>query len=384
MSDNEYPWEGEEEHVDGRRRRRSDGKRFDDGRAATRARAARRLVQQGTPGEAETPAAPTEPWPREAPAPDPVPQPESAAAGWTPYGADARWTTAELPAATRAPAPSANGAQARATNGAPAHTATRAPAPPGGRAQPVGAAPAPVPPGGTGGAGVRSRNTLLVVLAAVALALTVLAVVVLGGGANGAVTVPTLRGQDLATANSVLQELGLRTVIAAPASDAEVPQGAVVGTLPPAGTAVREGDVVTLTASAGPEPVSVPAVVGRPEAAARAALLAAGLAAGLRVEEPDPDVPAGSVLRTEPSAGSQADPGDSVALVVSSGPPPVVLPRVIGLQVAEAGERLEEAGLRTEVQSVTSGPPGQVMDQTPEPGTVVEPGGTVVLVVGAQ
>jgi serine/threonine-protein kinase len=223
---------------------------------------------------------------------------------------------------------------------------------------------------------------MLGLLAALLVAVAVAAGIALAGGTGSEeVVVPAVRGQDLATANNVLQGLGLRTIIAAPIADAEVPEGGVVGTVPPAGTSLRTGEFVTLTASTGPEPIAVPAVVGLPESAARAALQEAGLTPGARVAEPNDDVPAGEVLRAEPAPGTLVDAAGTVTLVVSSGPEPVVLPRVIGLTADEARRQLEQLGLTVETTAV-AGDAGRVVDQVPDPGVSVQRGDSVVLVVG--
>jgi serine/threonine-protein kinase len=197
------------------------------------------------------------------------------------------------------------------------------------------------------------------------------------------VEVPVVRGEDLSTATNVLQELGLRTVLAPPVYDDQIPRNAVISSNPPAGTTMPSDGVVTVTYSNGPEPLVVPPLAGQPEESARDALGQVGLTAGLRVEEPSDQVPSGAVVRTEPAAGTEVSPAATVTLVVSSGPPPVVLPRVIGLAQNEAEAQLGRDGLRVEVerQAHSSVPQGRVIDQTPAPGTVAQPGSAVVLVV---
>lgn len=63
------------------------------------------------------------------------------------------------------------------------------------------------------------------------------------------------------------------------------------------------------------------------------------------VDEPSDDMPAGSVLRTDPVAGARLDEGDEFLIVVSSGPAPRVLPELAGLTVEQATAALGELGL---------------------------------------
>ena len=71
--------------------------------------------------------------------------------------------------------------------------------------------------------------------------------------------------------------------------------------------------------------VSVPNVVNLTQAAASAAIASAGLTVGTVSTAPSTTVPAGSVISQNPSGGTLVSPGSAVALVVSSGPPPVTL-----------------------------------------------------------
>jgi beta-lactam-binding protein with PASTA domain len=97
-----------------------------------------------------------------------------------------------------------------------------------------------------------------------------------------------------------------------------------------------------LARSAGGSNVAAPQLVGltQDEAAARAAK--AGLV--VHVEQRDVDDPAGRVISQAPSAGAFLDDGGTVRLVVSRGPPPVVIPDVAGQPEDQATLTLAGAG----------------------------------------
>jgi hypothetical protein len=82
---------------------------------------------------------------------------------------------------------------------------------------------------------------------------------------------------------------------------------------------VNQGSTVRVVLSAGPAPVSVPAVVGQPASAAQGALEAVRLRATL-VQVPAPGTPAGVVTGQSPRAGSRLLPGSSVSLRVAEAP----------------------------------------------------------------
>ncbi len=97
-----------------------------------------------------------------------------------------------------------------------------------------------------------------------------------------------------------------------------------------------------LAQSAGGTTVSAPQLVGltQDEAAARTAK--AGLV--VKVEKRDVDDPAGRVISQSPAAGAWLDNGGTVHLVVSRGPPPVVIPDVAGQPEQQASLVLTAAG----------------------------------------
>ena len=97
-------------------------------------------------------------------------------------------------------------------------------------------------------------------------------------------------------------------------------EGYVIESDPKKGEELKDGDVVTLTVSRGPEikEVSVPDVEGDDVESARSALSQRNLQAN--VTERESDRPAGEVLEQSPKGGTTAEEGSTVDLVVSSGP----------------------------------------------------------------
>jgi hypothetical protein len=97
-------------------------------------------------------------------------------------------------------------------------------------------------------------------------------------------------------------------------------------------------------------------------------------------------VPADSVISQNPVAGTQAVTGSAVALVVSTGPPPVATPNVVGLEQAAATNAITGAGLTIGTVATASSstvPAGFVIGQNPIGGTQVVTGSAVALVVSS-
>ncbi len=141
--------------------------------------------------------------------------------------------------------------------------------------------------------------------------------IVVSGGPSQ-VTVPNVAGQSQAAATAALQADPFDFKVTAQAqASASVAQGNVIGTNPQAGAGAAKGAAVTLIVSSGPEQVKVPAVEGKTEADARAALGAVGLTPTVRyttVAFGSPDD--GNVISQSPDAGALVDPNATVKLVV--------------------------------------------------------------------
>jgi beta-lactam-binding protein with PASTA domain/tRNA A-37 threonylcarbamoyl transferase component Bud32 len=129
------------------------------------------------------------------------------------------------------------------------------------------------------------------------------------------------------------------------------------------------------------EPVGVPNVVGLERQLAVAKLEEAGLEADVE-EQPDPEALPGIVFDQNPRAGSRLQKGDSVTILVSTGPRKVDVPRLVGKQYDEAIQILDDAGLKWRKEEVFSKkPPGQVVRQDPKAGEQLAEGSTVILTV---
>jgi serine/threonine-protein kinase len=87
-----------------------------------------------------------------------------------------------------------------------------------------------------------------------------------------------------------------------------VPAGQVIGTTPPAGGTQPFGSAVSVQVSLGPQPVTVPSLVGQSPSAAASALTALGLVAGGPYGPPG----ATTVVSTSPPAGSSVAVGSAV------------------------------------------------------------------------
>jgi beta-lactam-binding protein with PASTA domain len=130
--------------------------------------------------------------------------------------------------------------------------------------------------------------------------------------------------------------------------------------------------------------VPVPNVTGQDRATATQNLEAAGLTVGTVTNQVTADASQiDTVLGTDPSSGTQVDPGSAVNLTVGVGPDTIEVPAVIGLDVDRAQNTLQNAGFDSvETEEIDStAPADQVVDVSPGEGQSVDPSTTVTLQV---
>jgi serine/threonine-protein kinase len=141
------------------------------------------------------------------------------------------------------------------------------------------------------------------------------------GSGPSTVQVPDLYGVTPNQAAGILQENDLVLGGQTEAPSDEVAEGQIFEQQPAAGTAVEPGSEVSVTVSSGPELRTVPDVVGQPAEQAQTELWNAYFASTV-VTVPS-DEPEGTVVSTDPPAGTQADwRAITVTVNVSAGPPP--------------------------------------------------------------
>ncbi len=196
------------------------------------------------------------------------------------------------------------------------------------------------------------------------------------------VLVPSIEGASEDSARATLEEVGLLMEVEE-APNELVDAGVVFEQSPLEGARLEIGSSVTARVSTGPAGVVVPELVGQQATEAQALLTASGLT-GVVVPVYDEEVRVGEVLGTDPAAGRRAPADGAVALEVSDGPAPRVVPQVAGrgdLEVlAELGRlRLRPGDVTFDQDSEL--PDGEVISISPAPGTEVPRDSTVDLVV---
>ena len=132
-----------------------------------------------------------------------------------------------------------------------------------------------------------------------------------------------------------------------------------------------------------PDQVQVPNLIGMTEEQARSAIGDAGLSVDEPPDfQPDETAKSGEVIDQDPNRDQYVDPGTAVHLTISSGLPQVQVPFLVGSTQEEARNKLRNAKLDPQFQSVESDEPqGQVLQTSPEAGTQVAQGTTVTVTI---
>jgi eukaryotic-like serine/threonine-protein kinase len=216
----------------------------------------------------------------------------------------------------------------------------------------------------------------LVIVVAVAGAWSVYALVLAPGA-----RVPGLTGRPRDEAVATLRKAGLRSVVHEVWAD-RYEKGVVARQRPRKGSKVDDGAKVDLWVSRGPLHIPSPDLSGMKPGAAIALLERETLTARKR-RAATSNVPKGLIYRQEPAAGATVTRGDTVTFWVSSGPPVVSVPDVVGLPSGDAVAALEDDGFVASIDYVAGWGtfPGDVVEQDPVAGTRLRKGDEVVIKV---
>ncbi|MGL3807399.1 Stk1 family PASTA domain-containing Ser/Thr kinase [Paeniglutamicibacter sp. R2-26] len=203
---------------------------------------------------------------------------------------------------------------------------------------------------------------------------------------NALVTVPSLVNMTQAEAESALTRLELKAV-PEPVFDDIVKSGSVVSSNPGAQQQLVKGSAVTLLVSKGPESLKIPdSLEGSTEVTARETLKDLGFTVGSVTRQNHPTIPAGSVVQTEPSLGSQVKSGSKIDLILSTGL--VVVPQLLNLTEDEARDLLSDPklglSLKVVVEEHPVAEPGTITGQDPNSGLTSPQGGTVTVTIAKE
>ena len=201
------------------------------------------------------------------------------------------------------------------------------------------------------------------------------------------ITIPDLRGKTMAEIQIDREISDVFTVEqVGEVFDETIPAGQVVSQSPEAGEKRKAGELtITVEISAGQESTPMTSLVGKEYREAYLEITNLGLKAGPTQYATSDEVVKGYVISHTPEEGTRVLPGDTVILVVSTGPEEemVLMPDLVNETIETARAKLAELGLSVGDEKYVEDMalPGIVLEQSVETGTEVPAGSFVNLVL---
>lgn len=168
----------------------------------------------------------------------------------------------------------------------------------------------------------------------------------------------------------------------------EVPAGTVLSQSPIAGEKVIAGSKITLVVASSTEDLIVPNCYGLTLEKAEKMLSNSNLNVYKTAEVSSETIETGSVVYTDPKAGSVVSANREITIFISSGPSTTTLktyavPDVRGLSQSDAKNFLTKAGFSNVVVETKDDPArkGVVLSQSPSAGSTVKENGKIVITV---
>lgn len=195
-------------------------------------------------------------------------------------------------------------------------------------------------------------------------------------------TVPDVIGMFEEEAIQKLKEHHLDYNIADRVFDT-APAGQVIDQDPKGGQRVKTNrPPIDLIISKGPKASTVPNIIGRTEQEGIALLENSGFEPGRIIRQYSNEVPEGVIIDQNPRAGLTLSEGEMINFTVSLGPELVEVPNLVGKTLEEAEKILKNQNIAYSVSKKTDdAPKNTVIEQSPRPYELMEPGTSITLVV---
>ena len=197
--------------------------------------------------------------------------------------------------------------------------------------------------------------------------------------------VPDVRGLERSAALDMIERAGVQAAVTDSFRHPTALSGEVLGQTPLAGQLSTATNTVALTVSLGPVRRPVPDVVRLGLNSARTVLEASGFT--VVVDTLEAQLPPGLIVEVLPEAGTEVDLPMEVRIAVSTGPPLVPMPLLLGIEQESAEILLDSLGFELmEVEDCFrfGRDQGRVVGQSPPPDSLVRPGSGVRLFVGSR
>jgi beta-lactam-binding protein with PASTA domain len=175
------------------------------------------------------------------------------------------------------------------------------------------------------------------------------------------ISMPQVTGLQQAAAVTAIKQAGLTPGTIISAASSTIGAGTVISTDPVANTLWPQPRPVTITVSAGPP---LPSFIGMQFSQAQATAQQGGYQIN-QLPDANSDTPQGTITSQSPAPGSPISPGEVVTVHVSTGPPQVPVPNVVGQTLDQASQILQQAGFQVSVIKAPAFGNGHVAGESP-------------------
>ena len=192
------------------------------------------------------------------------------------------------------------------------------------------------------------KKKLIIIIAAVVAAIVLGLVVAFATGLLGGkeIEAPSFKGMTLEEAQEAAAEYDLKVKKGDEVVSEDVEKGKIVSQDPEEGTKIKTGSTIKVNISKGLGDGDVPNLVGKKQDELASYLEAAGFSLGSVTSEAGEEE-SGTVIRQDPAAGSTAEKGTAINVVVSDGSKAqAVVPYLVGKTLGDAQSALVNAGLK--------------------------------------
>ena len=192
------------------------------------------------------------------------------------------------------------------------------------------------------------KKKLIIIIAAVVAAIVLGLVVAFATGLLGGkeIEAPSFKGMTLEEAQEAAAEYDLKVKKGDEVVSEDVEKGKIVSQDPEEGTKIKTGSTIKVNISKGLGDGDVPNLVGKKQDELASYLEAAGFSLGSVTSEASEEE-SGTVIRQDPAAGSTAEKGTAINVVVSDGSKAqAVVPYLVGKTLGDAQSALVNAGLK--------------------------------------
>ena len=199
---------------------------------------------------------------------------------------------------------------------------------------------------------------------------------------SSVIAVPAVKGHTLAEAITILSETGITNYRFEYKNSREFKKEDVMDVTPAEGTEINKDDEVVITVSKGEDSQVVPDVRNNSKDTAVSTLESMKFTVKTQ-EKPSETVEAGKVIDTIPGVGTEVKEGETITIVVSTGPEnkKVLVPNVVEMSEADAVANLSAAGFKASIayKEDDAVEKGKVISQSVTGGNEAETGTTIGL-----